>query len=438
MVPWLRHHSNVNDYLKDFYGEENVKKYLYRDRGKSLWDLYFTAVGIRMQTYRDFQDLVFSGKTDRFYMISMLYFLPCTCRDLDKPDMSEEDVHALMMLADSSVDASIFAETVLLLHEYRFPEKYRSEMLERLMERNQSPEEFPPCAARRLCEERLADIYPECRNLIMERSSAALQTYLHLVDMKTKMMDLFIESCREDFQDGLSFFGADLLDSLIRITVSRKETDGSKEMREFLESLEDDPLRQVFPEELKEGDTKGIWKMILDYEPDSDTNSRMFENNVAYSGSREEEQLDHLEDLMMKSGKLEEVYALYPEEVISIYRYRRLKIGNKLLFRLLHAPVSAEQPFRIPRVRRIMISEEEVLLMFLNEIPSFEDEREYMPDEVLDEIVSFTLLPEMEIATGELVTLINYSRKYRLKEDELLRWTETYFKKTLGRKEKER
>ena len=76
-------------------------------------------------------------------------------------------------------------------------------------------------------------------------------------------------------------------------------------------------------------------------------------------------------------------------------------------------------------------------MLFLNMHPAFEDNREIMPDSVLDDIIKRTFYPETDIGMTDLISLLCCSKTFRLKDDDLLRWTEAYFDELFVNERKE-
>ena len=151
------------------------------------------------------------------------------------------------------------------------------------------------------------------------------------------------------------------------------------------------------------------------------------------------EWLNHLEYFMSKTDKLKQYYRRFPETVVTAFVYRKPNIGHDLLLRMADAPYQeiTVRPAETYHLKKMAISRAEVLMLFLNMHPAFEDDREIMPDSVLDDIIIRTFYPETDIGMTDLISLLCCSKTFRLKDDDLLRWTEAYFDELFVNERKE-
>ena len=441
MAERIEMYSDMNDYLRDLYGSDIVEEYLYRDGGKSLWQLYFRIVRVHVSAERAFQRSVLRQEDIAGSVIETLYCLPCCLRDLDKPEMSAEEADSLMVLAGSFMDRESYLDTILLLNDHRLPKKYCEDLIRSMLDRYCSYAENEPLSnAEATCREELSLIFPDCETLIRDNTAAAVRAYIQAADAKAAMMDQFIGSYQSQFQTIACFYGLEVLEAAMRIDVLDREADYGDEAIEFFESLEDDFDRYLPGMDLKQSECIEFWKTILCFDPDDDLNCGMFAKHLSsIAFDADEERLNDLRQFMSKTEKLKHIYESFPEAVVNVYAYKKPMISHDLIMRMYNAAYQEKtlSDGRIHRVRTISLSRNEVLLLFLNAKPSFEDERRIMPDQIFSSVLGKILLSETEVGIGELLELLNYSKTYRLKEKALICWTETFFEQLFGSEVKE-
>lgn len=420
---------DANDFLRSIYGADKVEEYLYRDGGKSLWDLYFHTAQVHSRICRDFQLSFLEEDSDRNYMIDPHYLLPCCDFDLNKPEMTEEDADGLFAMMGSIVDGKTYKEVMYLLDRYCMSEKNRQQLLEMLIEKYDTYED-DSCLynAKAICQKHLSVIYPHSEEIIKERTTDAVLIYTDLINTKAKMLHKFIKFYESGFKSLTVFFGLDLLDYAVRTHYSNGQGNVSKKMAELLENLDD--FSQIYPQEEDITDETELWRAIIEYDPDDEQNCYMFNQQLSYMiTDPDKERLNYLEYFMSKTDKLKKYYGDHPETVVAVYMYRKQTVNHDLLVRLADTPY---KEFTLMNGdhhlgRKMEISKMDVLILFLNMYPGFEDRRKIIPEEVLDEVIRRTFFPVTEITTVELIDLLVYSRKYRLKDADLVCWTEAYF-----------
>ena len=415
-------YTDINDLAVELFGWKTVTDNLVRNGGAGIWDLYFEVVASHARHYRAFQKCFFINNDANMYFLNDLFLIPGCRAEAERKAMSREEAEHIISLSGKPLTSHEYIKTVIYLCEFRIPDEQLQVLLKKQLEnRKKEWAGNSLYSGKTVCRQKLSKMFPMWSDVVFDNTAQAMNVFNDITSAKEVINRLFLKSLDNGFKKELTISGSVLWASLVRNYYADDPETDNKSNREVYEELFTRFEETYLSYHTLPGDNADFWEEMVNYEPDDLLNNAMFARLLPFASMRKEkEHMMHLEYFFNKTAKLNDYYQNYKEIVVTAYMYDKATLDHVLLKRVADADCKA-----------VKVSRTEIMLLFINRLPVFEDNRKLMAEETVMNLEKYLVKENSAIDLIELLWLLQMADKQRPDEKTLIRWTEQYFETEL-------